>query len=121
MIGLFKRLWNRWQNRSRKIVASYEVKVVFRNMNNREEIITYFLFETPRGKRSWTSHSYGLCKDHDMIEQFAQAVIIWELGGVMPESATLYNVQVPTQPQNVAGCANQPDDKIIPFKPKKDK
>jgi hypothetical protein len=111
-MNIFRSIWTWWVNRNRKLVTYYKQEIHWTDVDV-HETITYFLYQTPSGRRSWEAHSYGYCKRHDMAEEYSTPMEIWVRTGEFPE-AFLVKPGEDDEPVD-------PNLKVIPFKPKKGK
>ena len=48
------------------------------------ETITFFLYETRSGVRTWKVHKYGWCKTFDTDKKYLGAILYWSKGGPLP-------------------------------------
>ena len=78
------------------LVATHEVEVVWpaRVTNEgeeeeREETITFFLFQHTSGRRFYRTHTYGKSLRWDADDQYVAAILVWVYGGPLPIGAQL--------------------------------
>ncbi len=91
-----KRPWlSRWFSRRKAVhyppspvlIATYERKVRWTDLNNLIEPITFMLLEDQHGTRTWEVHEVGHSKIYKRHIGFLAPVRVWQLGGELPDGA----------------------------------
>lgn len=103
MMNWFSDLWRRLfpvPDGPPTLVATYEGNVRWIDRGDITETVTYMLFETPGGKRSWKSHSYGYVKALKSEDLHSAPACIWAAGGPLPDWAVL-TTPTPSEPKKV--------------------
>lgn len=74
-----------------EVVATLKTHVIWTSVATKkklsEDVITWYMEQTPSGKRRYFFHSYGETKEKKAEHHYEAELILWKKTGILPEDA----------------------------------
>lgn len=88
---MFKKFLSLFQREKYEVVATLKTHVTWSDTitkkKSSEDVITWYMEQTPSGKRRYFFHSFGSTKERKIENQFEAELILWKKTGILPEDA----------------------------------